>query len=166
MHGRHALPASTGFGLAPLWATSPGRSGAKHARRGRITGRLHRRYLAYRAIQFVSTHIPARSGADAQCLLLVHARQVVGQVHYRTCSTCARGVITTIVIDERFRGSGLGTRALSHLRSRHPGTAWHSTAGMRAARDLLRRMGIPHRPSETPCPHALRPPSAAPHTAV
>lgn len=59
------------------------------------------------------------------------------------CPDCARGVITAVIIDERFHSSGLGTRALSHLRSRHTTTAWRSTATRRTARDLLRRRPLP-----------------------
>ncbi|MGW7342787.1 hypothetical protein [Streptomyces sp. NPDC054854] len=132
----------------------PGQVGAKHSRRGSITGRLRRRFLAYRAVDFLSTHIPDHSGPGEECLLLVHVRQVVGQVHYRICSECAQGVITALVIDERFRSTGLGNRALSHLRSRHPGLAWRSTLRLRTTRDLLRRMCIPTTTADTYCPHA------------
>ncbi|MGW0366682.1 GNAT family N-acetyltransferase [Streptomyces sp. NPDC002990] len=156
MHGQHARPTSSSlFGPAPAAHTSPpGHAGAKHSRRSRLTGRLRRRILAYRAIEFLSTHIPHTSGPDEECLLLVHVRQVVGQVQYRICTDCAQGVITAVVIDERFRSTGLGTRALSHLRSRHPGLAWRSTLRKRTTRDLLRRMRIPTVTSAARCPHA------------
>ncbi|MGW1766739.1 GNAT family N-acetyltransferase [Streptomyces sp. NPDC002073] len=152
MHGQHARPTSTLFGPTPT-AQTPPPAGAKHARRGRITGRLRRRILAYRAIDFLSTHIPDHAGPGEECLLLVHIRQVVGQVHYRICTHCTQGVITAIAIDERFQSTGLGTRALSHLRSRHPGLAWRSTLSMRTTRDLLRRMRIPTITADTHCPH-------------
>ncbi|MEU2118150.1 hypothetical protein ABZ567_21510 [Streptomyces sp. NPDC016459] len=158
MHGQHARPTSTLFGPAPTAQTPPsGRAGAKHSRRGRLVGRLHRRLLAYRAIDFLSTHIPDHSGPGEECLLLVHGRQVVGQVQYRICADCAQGVITAITLDERFCSTGLDTRALSHLRSRHPGVAWRSTLSRRTTRDLLRRMRIPTIPVDTPCPHTPRP---------
>ncbi|WP_432021082.1 N-acetyltransferase [Streptomyces sp. 1222.5] len=83
----------------------------------------------------------------------MHTRQVVGQVRYRICTDCAHGVITAVVIDERFHSTGLGTRALSHLRSRHPGLTWCSTLSKRTTRDLLRRMRIPTTTSVRPCPH-------------
>ncbi|WP_209441798.1 hypothetical protein, partial [Streptomyces roseus] len=120
--------------------------------RTRLVNRFRRRILAYRAIGFLSTHIPDTSGPGEECLLLVHVRQVVGQVHYRLCTYCAQGVITALVIDERFHSTGLGTRALSHLRARHPGLAWRSSLRKRTARDLLRRMRIPM--SAPTCPHA------------
>ncbi|MGW0467786.1 hypothetical protein ACWDX6_21370 [Streptomyces sp. NPDC003027] len=155
MHGQHARPTSTLFGPTPTAQNPPpGQAGAKHSRRGRITGRLRRRILAYRAIDFLSTHIPDHSGPGEECLLLIHIRQVVGQVQYRICSDCAQGVITGIAIDERFHSTGLGTRALSHLRSRHPGLAWRSTLHMRTTRDLLRRMRIPTVTDDPRCPHA------------
>lgn len=153
MHGHHARPTSRGLiGRASTAEPEPpGHVGAKHIRRGRRTGRLRRRVLAYRAIEFQSTHIPDGPGPGDECLLLVHTRQVVGQVRYRVCADCARGVISAVVIDERFRSTGLGTRALSHLRSRHPGLTWRSTLRMRTTRDLLRRMRIPRTTSATPC---------------
>ncbi|MGW0392918.1 hypothetical protein ACWDYJ_18870 [Streptomyces sp. NPDC003042] len=169
MHGQHAHPtSSTLFGSAPTALTPPpGQVGGKHSRRRRIAGRLRRRILAYRAIEFLSTHIPDASGPGDECLLFVHVRQVVGQVHYRICSNCAQGVITVVVIDERFHGTGLGTRALSHLRSRHPGIAWFSTLSMRTTRDVLCRMRIPTiTSSDMPCPHARRPRSHPAHTTV
>ncbi|MFF0276954.1 hypothetical protein [Streptomyces sp. NPDC004330] len=116
--------------------------------------RLRRRILAYRAIDFLSAHIPDHSGQGEECLLLVHIRRVVGQIHYRICTDCARGVITTITLDERFHSTGLGARALSHLRFRHPGLAWRSTLSPRPTRDLLRRMRIPPLTAGPPCRHA------------
>ncbi|MFC9792754.1 hypothetical protein ACFVJI_08945 [Streptomyces sp. NPDC127584] len=130
----------------------------QHARsRPLRSARLRRRLRAYRAIDFLSAHIPDHSGRGEECLLLVHIRQVVGQVHYRICTDCARGVITTITIDERFHSTGLGTRALSHLRFRHPGLAWRSTLSLRPTRDLLSRRRIPPLTADTPCTHAPAP---------
>ncbi|MCX4717841.1 hypothetical protein OG818_18845 [Streptomyces virginiae] len=123
----------------------------------RISGRLRRRVLAYRGIEFLSAHVPDPTGPGEECLLLVHIRKVVGQVRYRICPDCARGVVTAVVIDERFHSAGLGTRALSHLRSRHPTAAWRSTATRRTARDLLRRMRIPVITSGRSCDHMRRP---------
>ncbi|GHA05885.1 hypothetical protein GCM10010329_30490 [Streptomyces spiroverticillatus] len=106
-------------------------------------------------MDFQDTHLPeAPSGkASEECLLLVHVRQIVGRVHYRMCERCARAVITGISIDERFRTTGLGTRALSHLRSRHPGVTWRNRAPGRTTRDLVRRMCIPTADDAAPCPH-------------
>ncbi|MFJ4878571.1 hypothetical protein ACIP93_25665 [Streptomyces sp. NPDC088745] len=152
MHGRHARHAPS---TPPYASASAGGPGAKHSRRrGRTTGRLRRRLLAYRAVDFRDTHIPqAPSGrASEECLLLVHVRRVVGQVHYRMCERCARGVITDISIDEHFHKTGLGTRALSHLRARHPGVTWRNTLTGRSTRDLVRRMCIPPGDAQ-PCAH-------------
>ncbi len=155
MHGLHARPTSSSLiaKVSTAETSPPGHDGAKHSHRGRRTGRLRRRVLAYRAIDFLSTHIPDDPGPGDECLLLVHTRQVVGQVRYRICTDCAQGVITAVVIDERFHSTGLGTRALSHLRSRHPGLTWCSTLSKRTTRDLLRRMRILTTTSATPCPH-------------
>ncbi|MFJ4950795.1 hypothetical protein [Streptomyces sp. NPDC088760] len=152
MHGLHARPTSSSLiaKVSTAETPPPGHDGAKHSHRGRRTGRLRRRVLAYRAIDLLSTHIPDDPGPGDECLLLVHTRQVVGQVRYRICTDCAQGVITAVVIDERFHSTGLGTRALSHLRSRHPGLTWRSTLSKRTTRALLRRMRIL---TATPCPH-------------
>ncbi|MFI5806820.1 hypothetical protein [Streptomyces sp. NPDC051561] len=115
---------------------------------------MRRRLLAYRAIEFLPTHLPDGPGPGEECLLLVHIRKVVGQVQYRICTDCTQGVITAVVIDEHFHSTGLGTRALSHLRSRHPELTWRSTLHQRTTRDLLRRMRIPTVFSATPCSRA------------
>ncbi|MFF3319923.1 hypothetical protein ACFYV5_31085 [Streptomyces sp. NPDC003035] len=127
----------------------------EHSRRSGITARVRRRLLAYRAIEFSSTHLLGDPGPGEECLLLVHIRQVVGQVRYRMCPECAQGVITAVTIDERFHSTGLGTRALSHLRSRHPGITWRSTLSRRVPRDLLRRMRIPDLTGPSAAPTCL-----------
>ncbi|MBT2530389.1 N-acetyltransferase [Streptomyces sp. ISL-99] len=104
---------------------------------------------------------PAPEGAGQDCLLLVHIRKVVGRVTYQACGQCAEGVITDVVLDEPFRDSGLGTRALSHLRSRYPGVTWRTTLDRRLTRDLLRRMRVPEASAGGNCPHVL-PAVAAP----
>lgn len=130
----------------------------RHRRSGRRGGRWHRRFLAYRGVELLPSSAPV--GAEEECLLLVHIRKVVGRVTYRACDECAEGVITGVVIDEPFRDCGLGTRALSHLRSRHPGVAWRTTLETRLTRGLLRRMRIPRTAEEGSCSH-LRAASAA-----
>ncbi|MEV5975089.1 hypothetical protein [Streptomyces sp. NPDC051921] len=149
MQGHHARPKST----PPTPKASPS-SGAKHARQGGLTTRLRRRLRTYTAVDFLSTHIPGTSGPGEECLLLVNGRQVVGQLHYQFCATCAYGVITAISINTPFRDTGLDIRALSHLRSRHPGTTWRSTAHTGTEDDLLMSMRIPILRSPPPCPHA------------
>ncbi|UFQ19960.1 MULTISPECIES: hypothetical protein [Streptomyces] len=127
------------------------RAGGRHRRSGRRLGKWHRRLLAYRAVELLPSPSPEGEGAD--CLLLVHIRKVVGRVTYRACGQCAEGVITDVVLDEPFRDSGLGTRALSHLRSRYPGVTWRTTLDRRLTRDLLRRMRVPKAPVRENCPH-------------
>ncbi|MEE1752911.1 hypothetical protein [Streptomyces sp. SP18CS02] len=167
MHGQHARPTSSLFGRPGQdGAPPPGPGTAKHSRRSKGTGRLRRRILAYRAIDFLSSRVPGDSGPGEECLLLVHVRKVVGQVHYRICVDCAEAVITGVVIEERFLHTGLGTRALSHLRSRYPDMVWRSTMGLRTTRDLLRRMRIPTTTSEGLCPHMRQPHVASVPTAL
>ncbi|MFJ3913800.1 MULTISPECIES: N-acetyltransferase [Streptomyces] len=79
-------------------------------------------------------------------------RRSSGGVHYRLCLDCAGAVITGIVIDGRFLSTGLGTRVLSHLSSRHPGLSWRSTLSLRTTRDLLRRMRVPVTTASGRCP--------------
>ncbi|MGW6690018.1 hypothetical protein [Streptomyces sp. NPDC054961] len=165
MSGLHARPALVRS--APETAVSS--HAARHGRRGGFARRLRRRILAYRDIEFLSSHIPGTgtatgtgtgtgiatgTGLQEECLLLVHVRKVVGQVHYRACADCGHGVITGVDIDQPFHSSGLDTRALSHLRSRHPDLTWRSTLTRRTTRDLLRRMRIPTADvADTECAH-------------
>lgn len=159
MPGQHARPASTPTTAAPAASERPPRpEGSRHARRVRLADRLRRKILAYRDIDFLSSHHPRATGNDESCLLLVHIRKVVGQVRYRICRGCAEAVITSVEIEDRFRSAGLGTRALSHLRSRHPGLTWRSTPAARPARDLLRRMGIPMIRGGSTCSHVAEQP--------
>ncbi|MEU3063817.1 hypothetical protein AB0P12_30840 [Streptomyces subrutilus] len=116
--------------------------------------RLRRRIRAYRDVELLSSRLPGDAGTGEASLLLVHIRKVVGEVRYRICPTCADAVITGVEIDDRFHGTGLDTRALSHLRSRHPGVAWRSTLSRRTTRDLLRLMRIPASAGDSPCAHA------------
>lgn len=161
MSGIHARPASALFRSAPDAGAAPAVQGARHGRRGGFARRLRRRILAYRDIESCSTHLPGdREGLAEDCLLLVHVRKVVGQIHYRTCTPCGEGVITGIDIDDRLLSTGIGTRALSHLHSRHPGISWRSTLTLRTTRDLLRRMCIPVSTADTVCAQAGTPRAA------
>ncbi|MER5383254.1 N-acetyltransferase [Streptomyces sp. NPDC002688] len=91
----------------------------------------------------------------------MHIRRVIGRVTYRACDTCAEGVITDVVLDEPFRDCGLGTRALSHLRSQYPDVTWRTTLDTRLTRALLRRMRVPKATAGGNCPHG-RPGVTAP----
>ncbi|MFF1544409.1 GNAT family N-acetyltransferase [Streptomyces sp. NPDC058291] len=143
MSNAHGRPAHDG--------ATQRRAEGRHRRRGRRGGRWHRRLLAYRDVELLPS--PAPEGADEECLLLVHIRKVVGRVTYRACDECAEGVILDVVLDEPFRDCGLGTRALSHLRSRHPGLIWHTTVETRLTRGLLRRMRISNAAAARNCTH-------------
>ncbi|MFF4587595.1 hypothetical protein [Streptomyces sp. NPDC001388] len=140
-------------------AASLRRAERRHWRTGRRGGRRHRRLLAYRDVELLPSSSP--EGAGEECLLLVHIRKVVGRVTYRACDECAEGVITEVVLDEPFRDCGLGTRALSHLRSRYPGVTWRTTLETRFTRDLLRRMRIRRAPVHGTCSHVRSTPLAA-----
>ncbi|WP_406413871.1 hypothetical protein OG923_31420 [Streptomyces halstedii] len=131
--------------------TAGGRRHGRHRLGGHRRGDWHRRLLAYREVELVRS--PSPDGGDAQCLLLVHVRKVVGQVDYRLCSSCAEGVITGVFLEERFRRSGLGTRALSHLRVRYPGLVWRTTVDRRLTRDLMRRMRVMRDGGDGGCRH-------------
>ncbi|MEW2136597.1 hypothetical protein AB0892_08335 [Streptomyces sp. NPDC005409] len=160
MSGDHARPTSALFRATPSPAHEAPPRAARHGRREGFARWLRRRILAYRDIEFLSTRIPGEPGPGQECLLLVHVRKVVGQVHYRLCTSCAEGVITGVDIDAQFLASGLPTRALSHLRSRHPGITWRSTLTGRTTRDLLRRMRIPSTSVGSACVHAPAVPEA------
>lgn len=155
MSGEHARPTSALFRSVADPGAAP--HVARHGRRAGFGRRLRGRLRAYRDIAFLSTHIPgdgAEAGAGEECLLLVHGRKVVGQIHYRICAACAEGVVTGLDLDGHLHSTGIGTRALSHLRSRYPGTTWRSTLTRRTTRELLRRMRIPAASADVVCAHA------------
>ncbi|WP_307123576.1 hypothetical protein [Streptomyces sp. B1I3] len=146
------------LGSAPLRGAhdteAPGHHGGRgrHRLRRRRKGAWHRRLLAYREVELVQA--PGRGTGDTQCLLMVHVRKVVGHVDFRLCPSCAQGVITDVLIEKQFHHSGLGTRALSHLRARHPGVVWRTTLDRRVTRDLMRRMRVPRQVEDARCSHA------------
>ncbi|MGW1774880.1 hypothetical protein [Streptomyces sp. NPDC002104] len=157
LHARPALPHRATGTATPAHA-------ANHGRRGGFARRLRLRILAYRDIEFLSSQVPgtadgAGNGPQQECLLLVHIRKVVGQIHYQTCADCGEGLITGIDIEEPFHSTGLDTRALSHLRSRHPDTTWHSTLTRRTTRGVLRRMRIPAATPAARCTHTVPAPA-------
>ncbi|MEU1124750.1 hypothetical protein ABZ371_14560 [Streptomyces sp. NPDC005899] len=157
MQGSHAQPAPHSLLGMPLRGAHaaeslPPRGGAgRHRLRRRRRGAWHRRLLAYREVELVQAQ--GRGSDEAQCLLLVHVRKVVGQVTFRLCASCAEGVITDVLIEKQFHHSGLGTRALSHLRARHPGVVWRTTLDRRVTRDLMRRMRVPRQAKGARCAH-------------
>ncbi|MFC8226101.1 hypothetical protein [Streptomyces sp. NPDC057287] len=124
--------------------------GGRHRLRRHRKGAWHRRVLAYSQVELVQA--PGR-GTGERCLLLVLVRKVVGHVEFRLCASCEEAVITDVMIEKRFHRSGLGTRALSHLRARYPGIVWHTTLDRRVTRDLLRRMRVPRQAEGARCPH-------------
>ncbi len=126
--------------------------GGRHRLRRHRRGAWHRRVLAYREVELVPSQ--ERGTGDTQCLLLVLVRKVVGHVDFRLCASCAEGIITDVLIEKRFHRSGLGTRALSHLRARYPGVVWRTTLDRRVTRDLMRRMRVPRQAGGTRCSHA------------
>ncbi|MGW7435326.1 hypothetical protein [Streptomyces sp. NPDC054849] len=155
MSGDHARPTSALYRSGPRPSPAAPSHGARHGRREGLGRRLRRRILAYRDVEFLSTRIPGDPTPAQECLLLVHVRKVVGQIHYQICTSCGQGVITGIHIDEHFLSSGLGNRALSHLRARHPGVRWHSNLTLRTTCDLLRCMRIPAASVDVACTHGL-----------
>ncbi|UFQ19829.1 MULTISPECIES: hypothetical protein [Streptomyces] len=137
-------------------ASLPGarlRKEPRHARRSRRRGRLHRRLLAYRDVEIL--HSPAPTGDKARCLLLVYGRRIVGRLDYELCEQCASGVVTHAQVTGPLQDSGLGTRAVSHLRAYYPDVDWYSRLTRRLARDLAHRMRLPQG-FAGPCAH-LRP---------
>lgn len=156
MPALHARPASNAFNPALAGETVVGLGSGRNRRKARITGRLRLRIIAYRDIEFLSSRTPGDAGGGEEYLLLVHVRKVVGRVDYRICTACTEAVITGVVIEERFHDTGLGTRALAHLRFRHPGMAWRSTPGLPTTRDVKRRMRIPTKGADGLCSHVRR----------
>ncbi|PBC80511.1 hypothetical protein SAMN05428954_6927 [Streptomyces sp. 2112.3] len=107
--------------------------------------------LAYRDV--VIFHSPAPASERAQSLLLVYIRRVVGEVTYEVCEHCASGVITQVHVTTPLQDSGLGTRAVSHLRACYPDIAWRCCLPQRMTRDLAHRMRLPNNRADLGCPH-------------
>ncbi|MGX7758408.1 hypothetical protein ACWQ06_07025 [Streptomyces angustmyceticus] len=124
---------------------------SRHTRPGRRRGKLHRRLLAYRDV--VIFHSPAPASEHAQSLLLVYVRRVVGEVTYEVCDHCASGVITQVQVSTPLQDSGLGTRAVSHLRACYPDITWRCRLPQRMTRDLAHRMRLPNHRTGLDCPH-------------
>lgn len=125
--------------------------GSRHARSSRRRGRFHRRLFAYRDVSLVHSEEPPNE--QVHRLLLVHIRHVVGWLSYQVCEGCARGVVTEVDVVAPLQDSGLGTRAVSHLRSCYPQVRWHSGLTRRMTRDLAHRMRLyPIRKGQV-CPH-------------
>ncbi|MEU9473606.1 hypothetical protein AB0D78_45115 [Streptomyces avermitilis] len=157
MPALHARPTSNAFDPAPAGETPvAGPGSGRHRRKARIAGRLRLRIIACRDIEFLSSRTPGHAGGGEEYLLLVHVRKVVGRVDYHICTACTEAVITGVVIEERFHDTGLGARALAHLRFRHPGMAWRSTLRLPTPRDLKRRMRIPTDGEDGLCSHVRR----------
>ncbi|MFE5243461.1 hypothetical protein ACFRBN_25230 [Streptomyces sp. NPDC056627] len=156
MLGSHARPVTYPLHSRSLPAPGAARTPAHHGREGRHRlpghpkGAWHRRVLAYRQIELVQS---SGRSADDRCLLLVLVRKVVGHVEFRLCDSCSEGLITEVSIEKRFHRSGLGTRALSHLRARYPGVVWRTTLDRRVTRDLMRRMRVLRQAEGTRCSH-------------
>lgn len=128
----------------------PGRPASRHARARRRRGKLHRRLLAYRDVQIVHSPAPA---ATADSLLLVYTRRIVGQLTYEVCEECGSGVITEMYVASPLQDSGLGMRAVAHLRACYPDVAWRSRLTRRATRGLVHRMRLPHTETAGTCAH-------------
>lgn len=98
-------------------------------------------------------HSPAPASERAQSLLLVYIRRVVGEVTYEVCERCASGVITQVHVATPLQDSGLGTRAVSHLRACYPDITWCSCLPQRMTRDLATRMRLPNNRTGVGCSH-------------
>ncbi|MFI0240585.1 hypothetical protein [Streptomyces sp. NPDC016845] len=128
----------------------PGRTASRHARARRRRGKLHRRLLAYRDVRIVHSPAPA---ASADSLLLVYTRRIVGRLTYEVCEECASGVITEMYVASPLQDSGLGMRAVAHLRACYPDVAWRSRLTRRTTRDLVHRMRLPYTETARTCAH-------------
>ncbi|CAM5721051.1 hypothetical protein SALBM135S_06355 [Streptomyces alboniger] len=95
----------------------------------------------------------AAPAAAQHSLLMVYTRRVVG-LTYEVCERCASGTVVAVHVDSPLQDSGLGTRAISHLRSCYPDVTWHSSLAQRMTRDLAHRMSLPDATGIRRCPHA------------
>ncbi|MFI0786184.1 hypothetical protein ACH4Q6_11365 [Streptomyces lydicus] len=110
--------------------------------------------FAYRDV--VIFHSPDPASTQAQSLLLVYIRRVVGEVTYEVCDLCGSGVISRVNVASPLQDSGLGTRAVAHLRACYPDVTWRSRLTQRMTRALAHRMCLPDDRTDPSCPHLTR----------
>ena len=125
--------------------------GGRHRLLGHRKGDWRRRLLAYSEVELV--HPGGRTPVTRSvCSWSTCARWWATWTS--ACASCAEAVITDVLIEKQFHRSGLGTRALSHLRARYPGVVWRTTLDRRGTRDLMRRMRVPRQAEGKRCSHA------------
>lgn len=73
-------------------------------------------------------HTPPRGTAAGPRLLLLRlGGATIGKLDYQVCVDCQRGYVRRLDVDGRYRGLGLGARAIRAVQRRHRGLPWRTT---------------------------------------
>jgi hypothetical protein len=73
-------------------------------------------------------HTPPRGTEAGPRLLLLRAGgMTIGKLDYQICAECRRGYVRRLDVDDRYRGLGLGARAIRAVQRRHRGLRWRTT---------------------------------------
>jgi hypothetical protein len=100
-------------------------------------------------------HTPPR-GTDAGPLLLLLrvGGTTIGKLDYQVCTDCQRGYVRRLDVDDRFRGLGLGARAIRATQRRHRGLTWRTTPHYPTAGTFWTTAGGGlQADADWPCPH-------------
>ena len=112
----------------------------------------------------VSTHARLRlayerppSPAGQQRLLLRLGRSSVGRLQFQACNRCRRGYVLKLEVDDRYRGLGVGGRAIRAVRRRYRGVEWRTTPHYLTSGTFWAKMvgqtGGFHADADGRCPH-------------
>ncbi|OJF15214.1 hypothetical protein [Couchioplanes caeruleus] len=98
---------------------------------------------------------PPHPGAH-QLLLLRLGAATVGRLDYQVCDQCRCGYVRQLDVSDRYRGLGLGTRAIRVARRGRDGYRWSTTAQYPTNGTFWAAVRLPE-DHEGACPHMQRP---------
>jgi len=85
-----------------------------------------RRLVQHTRLRWQHTR-PRSAEAGPQLLLLHLGGTTIGKLDYQVYVECHRGYVRRLDVDDRYRGLGLGARAIHAVRRRHRGLQWRTT---------------------------------------
>ncbi|WP_156038800.1 GNAT family N-acetyltransferase [Actinoalloteichus caeruleus] len=158
--GRQRGPAGAG---TPFGTTEPYVQGSWH-RHGAVRRGLRRLNPVYwlrrlRAEQLRLVHRRPARPAGIQRIEVRQGRTAVGWMLFQVCAECRLGYVGNVVVDDAFRGRGLGRRMVLAARELAPGCSWLTTSQYDTAetfwREMARRTGDAYREVSgvSACPH-------------
>lgn len=116
--------------------------------RAALERRWRRRAWAHARLRW-KRQAPRHPGAH-QLLLLRIGGTTVGKLDYQVCDQCRRGYVRKLGVDYRYRGLGLGSRAVRAARRGRSGYTWHTTPQYLTAGTFWIKIGF--RDGDA-CPH-------------